>query len=362
MLLPLVMFLVLHLAAVPAVQPTDLTGPVIVSSGVQFSGVFSSSMVLQRAPASAAVYGFCGNNGEGARVLSRCNFTAGAVVEVTVSGGESSPASPSSPPYSLQTAIAADGTWKALLRPTTAGGSYSITVSCLAGCGNSSASTIAQVTFGDVFYCSGQSNMELPLHYTFSRNKTLDAIIAGRYTNIRMMLWSRRDASEPTYVVNASRWGTASHSSDPGFVWITATKAASTPYPMRKNAWGSYNWAYNSTVLEQFSATCFYFAQALTDELIAATANREIVDVRPVPLGLIGSSAGGTVIEAWSPNSTLDACPTAERGAGNAVLYNGMVAPFVNMTIKGFAWYQVNSATASVVSSATHALPLTHTC
>jgi len=44
--------------------------------------------------------------------------------------------------------------WKAVLRPTTAGGRYTITAST----GKQSIS-LADVTFGDVFFCSGQSNM-----------------------------------------------------------------------------------------------------------------------------------------------------------------------------------------------------------
>lgn len=105
---------------------------------------------------------------------------------------------------------------------------------------------------------------------------------------------------------------------------------------MHKNGWGSYDWAFNSTVLEQFSAMCFYFAQALTDELTAAQTDST------VPIGLVASSVGGTTIEHWSPNSTLDECPRATRTASNAQLYNGMVAPFLNMSVKGFVWYQVS--------------------
>ena len=47
------------------------------------------------------------------------------------------------------------------------------------------------------------------------------------------------------------------------------------------------------------------------------------------------------MIESWTPNSTLDGCARAARGGSNALLYNGMVAPFLNMSVKGFLWYQV---------------------
>ena len=40
-------------------------------------------------------------------------------------------------------------------------------------------------TFGDVVYCSGQSNMWLPLLHTLTRNDTLASLAAGKYPNIR---------------------------------------------------------------------------------------------------------------------------------------------------------------------------------
>ena len=106
------------------------------------------------------------------------------------------------------------------------------------------------------------------------------------------------------------------------------------------------------TVIDQFSAACWYFAQSLTDRMKATD------DV--VPLGMIESAYGGTTIEQWlsvdsqlqcsnvschanSSNpyskSTAEEC-TKDSEMGNGGLYNGMVAPFVNMTMAGFVWYQ----------------------
>ena len=84
-----------------------------------------------------------------------------------------------------------------------------------------------------------------------------------------------------------------------------------------------------------------------------------------VPIGLVESAFGGTCIESWlSPAAQLacsnitctsnqswpytadtraacTAVPSAENSAGaNAELFNGMVLPFVNMTVKGWLWYQ----------------------
>ena len=51
--------------------------------------------------------------------------------------------------------------WKALLKPAAAGGNYSITAKCTAGC--TGEASIVDVTFGDVWYCSGQSVSALKL-------------------------------------------------------------------------------------------------------------------------------------------------------------------------------------------------------
>ena len=124
----------------------------IPNSGVAFSGVFSSQMVLQRAPAQASVYGWCGDVGRGAQLFSRCNFTSGATVEITM---KAAVGSTSVVAFTTQTPIASDGTWKALLPATAAGGTWTILAAC-SGCGNTSASVLADVTFGDVYFCSGQ--------------------------------------------------------------------------------------------------------------------------------------------------------------------------------------------------------------
>ena len=50
------------------------------------------------------------------------------------------------------------------------------------------------------------------------------------------------------------------------------------------------------------------------------------------------------MIQLWQPNSTISACRNATGGPvsqnDNGALYNGMIAPFLNMTIFGALWYQ----------------------
>jgi hypothetical protein len=58
------------------------------------------------------------------------------------------------------------------------------------------------------------------------------------------------------------------------------------------------DWLYNS--INQFSAACWHFAEHLTD---IAERNNETV----VPFGLVSSQWGGTIIENWQPNVSLNA-------------------------------------------------------
>ena len=100
-------------------------------------------------------------------------------------------------------------TWKAFLRPTQAGGDYTITARCN-GCTNVTVVTLTHVTFGDMWYCSGQSNMWLPVFYTFSRNQTVADIAAGKYSNIRGIF--SPSATTPT----AGQWKTAQQAIEDG--------------------------------------------------------------------------------------------------------------------------------------------------
>lgn len=90
--------------------------------------------VLQREPQIAAVYGYvvgCESNG------------CGVTLEVSGTTGYTVPAAVTALPgrnYSH---------WKAMLKPSPPGGNFTLRISC-AGCGPSNASSISDVTFGDV--------------------------------------------------------------------------------------------------------------------------------------------------------------------------------------------------------------------
>ena len=106
------------------------------TGSLNFSTVFSDSMVLQMQPAQAAVYGYFSGSSAAAKVT----------VTVAADGGNGLAAHP----YSVNAAVdAVNGTWKALLKPAAAGGSHTITATCASGCTGSV--VLKKVTFGDVW-------------------------------------------------------------------------------------------------------------------------------------------------------------------------------------------------------------------
>ena len=115
------------------------------TAGTFFSGVFGDHTVLQREPAKAAVYGVI--------------FGARSGTTVTVDVGSAGGAKL----YSVQASVVLTekqmpggqyAKWKAFLKPATAGGNFTISASC-ASCTNTTVSSISDVTFGDVWFCSG---------------------------------------------------------------------------------------------------------------------------------------------------------------------------------------------------------------
>lgn len=240
--------------------------------------------------------------------------------------------------FHLQTApaIADDiGRWSLYLQPESGGGPYTLTVS-----GDGPDNTLNDVLVGDVWLASGQSNMEFPLQGfgpdTPLKNQEKE-ISAALRPNLRLLRVQPMSSDVPAQDITSS--------------WTMCTPETA----------------------RSFSAVAYFFG-------------REISEREKVPVGLIDISYGGTPADAWVSMDTLgnDArlqrafasrATFANRSAGlEAVwaeekredeaaktagrpiprhpwhpnpsswmpsgLYNGMIAPFVPMTIKGFLWYQ----------------------
>lgn len=184
----------------------------------------------------------------------------------------------------------ADGRWVARLPPRPAGGPYDLTV------GAGSRSAIARdVLLGDVWLCSGQSNME----WTVANAKDAQAEkAAARHPRIRHLAVPRRIAGEEQAAFNAG--------------WTVCS-------PETVAAW---------------TAVGYFFARTLEADL-------------DVPIGLVNASWGGTRAECWTSAETLAALPAyAPRAAAFADLYRRWTeqtarsGPDYDSLVR--AWYRAN--------------------
>jgi len=263
--------------------------------GFNFSEAFSDHVVLQRGPGAASVFGNTGALDDGASVL----------VTVAPSTGV---------PYSVPASVQG-GRWRALLKPAAGfeetGLTYTITASCAAGCGGGAPVALSDVVFGDVFFCAGQSNAWLQLQFTYAHNSSRAAALAGSYDNIRLMSGDSQTQG-------------LSPSTPPVHPWRTLRDAAALE-PSDPDSWS------------QFSAVCYHTAESLTDQFKAAGKT-------PPTIGLVAMAIGGSTIEEWIPNEVAEKCAyfqhNANGGELNHVLWDTMVRTFVNMTVKGYLYYQ----------------------
>ena len=289
------------------------------STSICFSGGLSTGAVLQRAPARAALYGSVPPASAGAAVSVRLLSEDGAGYNKTF------------------TATAGpDGVWKVLLDAMPAGGNFSATASTLR---SGLRKRVADLTFGDVIFCAGQSNMWLPLWFTTDRNETTAAVAAGAYDNIR--LW---------------RGGLGETADGPNWLSPEGIEPGSDSGEALSNQWRHPRDVLAPNYIRdgepwfwEFPSTCWYAAARLTDLLGAAAP----------PLGLMTVPVGGTMVEQWSSPAAQATCANvtcmcdgAPKGctpygpitpAGcpkNSDLFYGNVQPFVNTTVKMWLWYQ----------------------
>jgi sialate O-acetylesterase len=168
---------------------------------------------------------------------------------------------------------------------------------------------------GDVWFCSGQSNMQ------FSMKEVIDSALevpAADYPNIRLFNTG----------LNFSAW------------------------PIN-NISGKWEACSPATVLK-FSAVGYFFGKELHNKL-------------HIPIGLIFSGIGASSAQAYVPQDVLaadtmlnrvylqpylnsekskekiDGGFSFEKVTRPFLLYNAMIHPFINLSVKGFCWYQGES-------------------
>jgi hypothetical protein len=92
---------------------------------------------------------------------------------------------------------------------------------------------------------------------------------------------------------------------------------------------------------------CWYFAQGLADLGVST------------PIGIADTAIGGQRIEEFMINSTMSRCSAVGTGVWDAQLTGQQVAPFMDMTLKGWVWYQGSEPHALVTPTAAATLTQT---
>lgn len=187
--------------------------------------------------------------------------------------------------------------WKTEVNTPKAGGPYTITFS------GSNKIVLTNVMIGEVWVCSGQSNME---------------------------------RSEDQGEMDTRAEGAAANNPDIRF--FMADKATA-QYP-QKNIVGKWM-PCDSQTLKAFSAVAYFFGKKLQKTL-------------HVPIGLIESCWGGTPAEVWTPAQLVNSDPVLSHAASflqpspwwpvkPGLTYNAMIAPITSFKIAGVIWYQGES-------------------
>ena len=185
-----------------------------------------------------------------------------------------------------------DGTWKTEVETTEAGGPYEIRI------GDGETVVLQNIMLGEVWVCSGQSNMEMKLKGYIGQpvNGANEAVAhAGKYPNLHLFTVKKKRSETPLDDVQGE--------------WMASSPLSAV----------------------DFSAVGFYFGRQLN----------EILDV---PMGMICSAWSGSYIEAWITEELQENFKTPP-GAHTfpAELYNGMIHPLLNYGIAGWLWYQGES-------------------
>ncbi|MBL9213861.1 MAG: hypothetical protein JNG83_00145, partial [Opitutaceae bacterium] len=194
-----------------------------------------------------------------------------------------------------------DGRWRVTLDPLAASGQPR-----LLSIRGKNTLLFADVLVGEVWLCSGQSNMEKPLGPRVRQMPTDNyeaELTQAECPPLRLFRMPKLGVAQP---------------GDHTRTWLACSA--------------------ESLMAADFSAAAYYFGRELVREL-------------GVPVGLVQSTVGGTRIEAWMPLAAFEADPALRglekvrypqsvEGLQATELYTAMIAPLAPYALRGFLWYQ----------------------
>ena len=252
-----------------ALAATGLFAQGLANAEVRLPQVFGSNMVLQR--------------GQPLRVWGESN--PDAKVQVILGGQQAS------------ARAGADGAWQVSFAALPVGGPYCLTVTA-----DGATLSLTNLLCGDVWLCSGQSNMQMPVKEVAPLEQKAALLVRP---NLRLCSVAKTPSTKPL--------------SSTEIHWRLCTPESA----------------------RDFSAVaCFFATELLRDPALTN-----------VPIGLVDSSFGGTTCEGWIPQTALASFAAKDLhdsmfGIKPANLYNGMIAPLGRTGFKGVVWYQGESNSA----------------
>lgn len=201
--------------------------------------------------------------------------------------------------------------WSTTLQTPTSGGPYTITIT------GSNTIVINDVLIGEVWLCSGQSNMEMS--YNWGVTRYANDMNKASNNNIRFFQIVKSTAQYPQDDLKGR--------------WIVCSPEEA----------------------KQLSLVAYFFGNKLQQEL-------------KTPVGLISSSWGGTPAEVWTPEEKINNHPALKKAAQHikpykswpvypGATFNAMIHPITAYNIAGALWYQGES---NVGADTTYQLLLTN--
>ena len=295
-------------------------GAAVENGSFSLSGTIGSHMVLQASPASARLWGW-GRPGD--------------IVQLRIDSEE----------MTTTATVDSEGTWSMHLKPRPASPTaHNLTFSK----SNDPIITLTDVLFGEVWLCTGQSNMALPLQ----------GVGAGSRGHEPATSWSGDVTDGSAEVAEAGKYAATirivqQRASSPCLVCI--------PFQDRKRCTCSSPQKNTSAVwlrpnpqsVGTFSAVCWMYGRRLQQKL-----------GKGIPVGLIEIAVGGTAVELWSSDDARLQCDQrrgpfmalcqdpskssmrTETTYTNGTLFNMMTSPWTNMAVRGAVWYQGESNVA----------------
>ena len=210
---------------------------------LQLGPVFSNNMVLQRQQ-PIRIWG-----------------TGPAFEEIQISLGQ----------LTRWTQIRSDGTWQVEFPCFEAGGPYSISI------GPNQSNLVRDIMIGDLFFCSGQSNMSLPMNRLTAPQGNIESV------------------NDPLLRIFY-----------PGSGWQQSSPSS----------------------VQNCSAIAYFFGKYLRNKL-------------KIPIGLIVSTSPGTPIRSWMNSKHLNYLPKNLKSIlPNGYLDRTQIAPFCQLGLTAFLWYQ----------------------